>query len=64
MGSLAPSTKQAIDNLIYTRLQHFSINPRGLENDTPFFVADTTKVAQQQQRWEQVLPHVHPFYGQ
>ncbi|CAG7920127.1 unnamed protein product [Penicillium olsonii] len=64
MGSYGPSIReQAIDNAIHLHLQSFQKTPCGRENDLPFFVADTEKVAQQHRRWEHALPNVHPFYA-
>ena len=64
MGILGTSNDQVIDDLIHARLQNFRKTPYGRENDLPFFVADTTKVIEQHQRWTRALPNIHPFYGQ
>lgn len=53
-----------IDSLLADRIQRLNNNPRGVEHDLPFLVADTGRVFEQHQRWLRCLGTIKPFYGQ
>lgn len=64
MGSLGISASEAVGDLICRHIQDLEQGPYDVRSDIPFFVADGSKLVEQNERWNSSLSNVQPYYGQ